>query len=345
MSARRAASISRPRASAAWSGRPAMRREYPLAAACRCSTATGEIAHARRGHRGARALCAGAALPLPAELELHRRGRPRRRGDRHRHRARSSARRSPRDAMTGASRPLRRDHRRRPRRPARPPRCCSPAAGARVLLVERDAPGTDTLSTHALMRGGVMQLAPGASPTRLAGGGDAGGAPDHASTTAREAVAIEIRAQHGVEALMAPRRTLLDPMLAARRRRRPARRSATASRFEDVLRDGGGRVTGARLRAGRRRGARCAADLVIGADGRRSRVARAVGRAGDARRAPRLRSALRLCRRARGPRLPLALRPRRRRPARSRPTTGCTCVFVGMPPARFRDAARAAARR
>ena len=32
-------------------------------------------------------------------------------------------------------------------------------AGARVLVVERDAPGTDTLSTHALMRGGVMQLA------------------------------------------------------------------------------------------------------------------------------------------------------------------------------------------
>ena len=27
-------------------------------------------------------------------------------------------------------------------------------AGARVLVVERSAPGTDTLSTHALMRGG-----------------------------------------------------------------------------------------------------------------------------------------------------------------------------------------------
>ena len=31
-------------------------------------------------------------------------------------------------------------------------------AGARVLLVDRGAYGTDTLSTHALMRGAVLQL-------------------------------------------------------------------------------------------------------------------------------------------------------------------------------------------
>ena len=38
-------------------------------------------------------------------------------------------------------------------------------AGARVLVVERDAPGTDTLSTHALMRGGVCSSPAGASST------------------------------------------------------------------------------------------------------------------------------------------------------------------------------------
>ena len=31
-------------------------------------------------------------------------------------------------------------------------------AGLRVLLVDRGRYGTDTLSTHALMRGGVLQL-------------------------------------------------------------------------------------------------------------------------------------------------------------------------------------------
>ena len=31
-------------------------------------------------------------------------------------------------------------------------------AGLRVAVVERARPGSDTLSTHALMRGGVMQL-------------------------------------------------------------------------------------------------------------------------------------------------------------------------------------------
>jgi 2-polyprenyl-6-methoxyphenol hydroxylase-like FAD-dependent oxidoreductase len=31
--------------------------------------------------------------------------------------------------------------------------------GARVLLIDRGQYGTDTLSTHALMRGGVLQLA------------------------------------------------------------------------------------------------------------------------------------------------------------------------------------------
>ena len=35
-------------------------------------------------------------------------------------------------------------------------------AGARVLVVDRGAYGTDTLSTHALMRGAVLQLHRGA---------------------------------------------------------------------------------------------------------------------------------------------------------------------------------------
>ena len=118
-------------------------------------------------------------------------------------------------------------------------------AGARVLLVDRDAPGTDTLSTHALMRGGVMQLRKWGLADRLA----AAGTPAVRRTTfyyGREAVAIDIKAQHGVAALMAPRRTLLDPMLAAAAAVAGAELRYGVA-FEDVLRDDAGRVTGARF--------------------------------------------------------------------------------------------------
>ena len=79
-------------------------------------------------------------------------------------------------------------------------------AGVRVLVVERDTPGTDTLSTHALMRGGVMQL------TRwgVADGLWAAGTPRVRQTRfvyGTEEVVVDISDQHGVDALMAPRRT------------------------------------------------------------------------------------------------------------------------------------------
>jgi flavin-dependent dehydrogenase len=147
-------------------------------------------------------------------------------------------------------------------------------AGARVLVAERDAPGTDTLSTHALMRAGLMQL----HAWGLGGALAACGAPAVRRTSfvyGEEEIAVEIGPQHGVEALMAPRRTVLDPMLAA-----AAAASGAEVRygvaFDDVLRDGGGRVVGARLRTGEGP-VEVGAGLVVGADGRRSRVARAVG--------------------------------------------------------------------
>jgi menaquinone-9 beta-reductase len=87
-------------------------------------------------------------------------------------------------------------------------------AGARVLLVERDAPGTDTLSTHALMRAGMMQLARWGLVHAL----EAAGTPPVRSTLfAYEAERIEvtIKPDDGVDHLLAPRRTVLDPMLVA----------------------------------------------------------------------------------------------------------------------------------
>ncbi len=147
-------------------------------------------------------------------------------------------------------------------------------AGARVLVVERDAPGTDTLSTHALMRGAVMLL----GKWGLADGLFAAGTPPVRQTRfvyGEAEVVIDIKTQHGVDALMAPRRTVLDPWLA-----RAASASADELRFgaalDGVERDGKGRVIAALVRIGGE-SRRVHAGLVIGADGRRSKVAREVG--------------------------------------------------------------------
>ena len=143
-------------------------------------------------------------------------------------------------------------------------------AGARVLVVERDAPGTDTLSTHALMRGGVMQLARWGLLNRVM----AAGTPPVRQTRfvyGEEEVVVEIKPQFGVDMLCAPRRTVLDPILTAAAAEAGAEIRYGAT-FQEVLRDPAGRVCGAVVD-----GAPVRAGLVIGADGRRSRVARAVG--------------------------------------------------------------------
>ncbi len=85
--------------------------------------------------------------------------------------------------------------------------------GFRVLVVDPARPGSDTLSTHALMRGAVLQLARWGLLDRLEGAGT----PPMTSTTFHygdESVRVEIKPRDGVDALYAPRRTLLDPILA-----------------------------------------------------------------------------------------------------------------------------------
>src|SRR5215813_9818529 len=146
--------------------------------------------------------------------------------------------------------------------------------GARVLVLEKSRYGTDTLSTHALMRGAVVQLDRWGLLPAVAGTGT----PPVRSTTfhlADAVTTIPVKPKHGIEALYAPRRRVLDAILA------DAARSAGADvRFgasvSDLRRDRAGRVTGITGRAG---GAclEASADLVVGADGRRSTVAWSVG--------------------------------------------------------------------
>jgi menaquinone-9 beta-reductase len=151
-------------------------------------------------------------------------------------------------------------------------------AGARVLLVERDAPGTDTLSTHALMRGGVMQLARfGLVPALEA----AGTPPIRATTFAYgpERLEIAIKPGQGVDHLLAPRRTVLDPLLVAAAAAAGGEiRHRTA--LTGLLRDGSGALRGARLK-GPDGETEVTAAITIGADGRRSSLARMVGAADE----------------------------------------------------------------
>ncbi|HEX6886957.1 MAG TPA: NAD(P)/FAD-dependent oxidoreductase [Candidatus Nanopelagicales bacterium] len=149
-------------------------------------------------------------------------------------------------------------------------------AGMRVAVVERSPVGTDTVSTHALMRAGVLQL----SRWGVLGAVQAAGTPPVRRTLFHypgQTVQVSIRPSPGVEALLAPRRTVLDPILLE------AAQEAGADLWQRRtvvgLLHAEGRVVGVRLRTDAGDEAILRARLTIGADGLRSGVAAAVGAA------------------------------------------------------------------
>jgi 2-polyprenyl-6-methoxyphenol hydroxylase-like FAD-dependent oxidoreductase len=148
-------------------------------------------------------------------------------------------------------------------------------AGLRVLVVDRTRYGADTLSTHALMRGAVVQLRRWGLLDRII---DVGTPPVRSTTFryARDEITIPIKPAHGVDALYAPRRTVLDPALvdAATAAGADVRYGVTVT---DVRRDGRGRAVGLEARMGDGRALVVDAELVIGADGMRSTIAERVG--------------------------------------------------------------------
>ncbi|MDW4500354.1 FAD-dependent monooxygenase [Sulfitobacter sp. D35] len=147
-------------------------------------------------------------------------------------------------------------------------------AGQRVLVVDWAEEGSDTMSTHALMRGAVMQL----DRWGVLPGIVAAGTPAIRRTTFQygaQQIPLDIKPSHGVDALYAPRRTVLDAALVAAARAAGAELCFGIS-FRDVLRDAQGRVRGAVLASSRFGRIEVSADIVIGADGRRSSVARRV---------------------------------------------------------------------
>ena len=156
-------------------------------------------------------------------------------------------------------------------------------AGLRVLCVDRSLHGGDPVSTHALMRGGVLQLQRWGLLDALA---DAGTPPVRRSVFhyGAESDVVSIRPSAGVAALYAPRRTVIDELLVD-----AAQRAGATVEFgapvAGLHHDSGGQVSGVVIgdrRVDHARGSRrvVRAPLVIGADGRNSLAARTTGAAG-----------------------------------------------------------------
>ena len=148
-------------------------------------------------------------------------------------------------------------------------------AGHRVLVVDRGRYGTDTLSTHALMRGAVIQLHRwNVLPAVMA----AGTPPVRQATFfyGDEPMAIPITPRDGIDALYAPRRYVLDRVLV----------DAAGAAGADIVygvalralqRADTGRVTGVVLEDESGHVHRVSSRLVVGADGLSSTVARLAG--------------------------------------------------------------------
>lgn len=144
--------------------------------------------------------------------------------------------------------------------------------GQRVLLVDRDRYGTDTLSTHALMRGSVFLLSRWGVLDRII---EAGTPPVRQTRFdyGTDAVTVTIKPTPGVEALYAPRRTVLDRVLvnAAEAAGVEIRYGVTVT---GLLRDRSARIVGIHGHDRDRAAFTARARMTVGADGIRSVVAR-----------------------------------------------------------------------
>jgi flavin-dependent dehydrogenase len=146
-------------------------------------------------------------------------------------------------------------------------------SGHDVLVVDRAEFPSDTLSTHAIARIGVVQLHRwGLLDSVLASGAPA--VRDVVFHLPTEKLELVVKDRHGVDLLVAPRRHVLDSLLLDAAREAGAR-VRTGVTVTGVHRDDHGRVTGIH---GRDDGGdvHVSARFVVGADGLKSRIARSV---------------------------------------------------------------------
>jgi 2-polyprenyl-6-methoxyphenol hydroxylase-like FAD-dependent oxidoreductase len=147
--------------------------------------------------------------------------------------------------------------------------------GHDVVVVDRSHLPSDTLSTHAISRSGTVQLARwGLLDDVLASGAPA--IREVVFHIRGEAVRREVRDRGGVDHVIAPRRHVLDTILAD-----AASDAGADVRFgvtvDDVRRRPDGRVAGITGRDEAGAPVEVLGRFVVGADGVRSRVARSVG--------------------------------------------------------------------
>jgi flavin-dependent dehydrogenase len=146
--------------------------------------------------------------------------------------------------------------------------------GHDVAVLERAQFPSDTLSTHSISRSGVVQLSRWGLLDRVL----ASGTPAIRQVTfhaGAESVTLPIKRHAGVDLLVAPRRRVLDTIVAD-----AARVSGAVVRFGVTvtgLRHEGGRVVGVTARDATGTPFELDARFVVGADGLHSRVARSVG--------------------------------------------------------------------
>lgn len=145
-------------------------------------------------------------------------------------------------------------------------------AGARVALIDRSRPGSDTVSTHGLMRAGVLQLSRWGLLDQIV----AAGTPPIRSTIFhypnRPTVHVAIRPSPGVDALYAPRRHLLDWLLVDAAAQAGVH-VITDTAVTALRSDSHGRVRGVHVVSRGGEAVEVPASITVGADGIRSTVA------------------------------------------------------------------------
>jgi 2-polyprenyl-6-methoxyphenol hydroxylase-like FAD-dependent oxidoreductase len=148
-------------------------------------------------------------------------------------------------------------------------------SGARVLIVDREIEIADTLSTHALMRPAVTLLSDWGLLDKIA----MSDTPVVRRTQfiyGAERINVPIKPDGATEGLYAPRRWLLDRVLCDAATDAGAELH-TGTHLVSLIKNANGQVIGAALRQQDGTVRKVAAGIVIGADGRRSMVAEAVG--------------------------------------------------------------------
>jgi len=146
--------------------------------------------------------------------------------------------------------------------------------GHRVLVVDRENAGSDTVSTHTILRLGVLQLKRWGLLDRIV---EVGTPPIRRVTLGfgSELVPIDLSDDYGVDALYAPRRTTLDAIVVEAAIEAGAE-FLHRTRMVDLLADKQGRARGVLIDNSQGKN-EIKARFVVGADGVWSRIASLVG--------------------------------------------------------------------